>query len=363
MAGHSTPPEIAVPAERGRRYSHRMNKPFARRDSGGAFTLPPGGTGPITAMCPLPGNHLELYTIDATFKVQTPETIDPNRTNPDALWVNAKIDDVGSACPAVARSFLMASEVLKQHNIAWGFDGDTVLVQMHKLKGLLVANDKIVRRYSESLTREMAATTGDGVRLDSGGRALTHFPVTPDLESEVTTFLTNAKRAIREVCLLVGLFWPLQRPHSRLDHLVNELSSRLGDTSPVVKYLTASLDFAARVVKLRNGQEHHATSTNRLYVDNFRMMPTNQIRQPVWYLEGETPQDIQAHMAVIAGRLIDLVEGAFVGCVVHKLPDRFPRMCFVHVEQPPAEAPVKFKLIIDMSQFGPIPPAPDSPPR
>jgi hypothetical protein len=312
-------------------------------------------------MCPLPGNHVELYTIDATFKVQPPETIDPTRTNPDALWVNAKIDDVGSACPAVARSFLMASEVLQQHNIAWGFDRDTVLLQMHKLKGLLVANDRIARRYSESLTREMAATTGDGGRLAPGGRSLTHFPVIPDLESEVTTFLINAKRVIREVCLLVGLFWPLQRPHSRLDHLVNELSSRIRDASPLLKYLTASLGFAARVAALRNGQEHHATSTNRLYVDNFRMMPTNQIRQPVWYLEGETPQDIQAHMTLIAGRLIELVEGAFVACVVQKLPDRFPRMCFVYVEQPPPEAPVQFKLIIDMSQFG-IPPSQTRPP-
>jgi hypothetical protein len=146
-------------------------------------------------MCALPDN-LELYTIDATFKVQTPETVDPDRTNPDALWVTAKVDDVGSASPAVARSFLMASEVLKQVNSVWGFDRNAVLLQMHKLKGLLVASDKVLRRYSASLATEMAAMTVDHGRLAPGGRALAHFPAIPDLESDATTFLINAKRLI-----------------------------------------------------------------------------------------------------------------------------------------------------------------------
>ena len=59
---------------------------------------------------------------------------------------------------------------------------------MHKLKGLLVAGDKVVRRYSESLAKEMAAASADGGRLAHGGRSLAHFPAIPDLESEVTTF-------------------------------------------------------------------------------------------------------------------------------------------------------------------------------
>lgn len=56
-------------------------------------------------------------------------------------------------------------------------------------------------------------------------------------------------------------------------------------------------------------------------------------------------------MTLIARRLIELVEGAFVGCVAQNLPDRFPRMCFVPVEHPPPEAPVRFQLIFDMTQF------------
>jgi hypothetical protein len=129
----------------------------------------------------------------------------------------------------------------------------------------------------------------------------------------------------------------------------------------VVNYLGTSIKFASRVVKLRDGQEHSATSPDRLYVDNFRMMPTNQVRTPVWYLEGEPPQDIHADMTTVAGCLIELVEGTFVLCVAQNVPDHFPRMCFVSVEHPAPEAPVRYQLVIDRAQFAAIPRVPDGP--
>ena len=150
----------------------------------------------------------------------------------------------------------------------------------------------------------------------------------------------------------------LQRPHSRLDYLVKELSETLGAANPFVSYLSRFVDFASRVVKLRDGQEHSTTTADRLCVDNFRMMPTNQVRTPVWFLEGEEPQNIHANMSAIAGYLIDLVEGVFVGGVDQNLPDGFPRMCFVSVEHPAPEAPIRYQLVIDMAQFAAIPPVP-----
>ncbi len=267
-----------------------MTKKLLRRDSAGSFTLPPGGTGPITQMCALP-DRMEMYTVDATFMIQTPDTIDPLRTNADALWVNAKIDDVGSASPAVSRTFIMASQVLKAADFEPPLDSAPVLVQMHRIKGSLVLCERVVAQYTLALQAELDAVEATGYRLDSGGRALERFPVLNDFEHRATTFLINAKRAIQEVCALVGLFWTLDKHHSRFDQLVKDVERRLGSDNQFVKFINGHADGVSKVVELRNFQEH-GTSTKRLHVENFRLMPTNQIQAPVWYIDGENPRDI-----------------------------------------------------------------------
>lgn len=54
------------------------------------------GTGPITTMCSC-GKFLEIYKQDMTFRVQTPESIDPHETNPNAPWVASPVANVGSS--------------------------------------------------------------------------------------------------------------------------------------------------------------------------------------------------------------------------------------------------------------------------
>lgn len=141
-----------------------MKKKPLLRDSAGSFTLPPGGTGPIIETCSLP-DRLEMYTVDATFMIQTPDTVDPLRTNPNALWVNAKIDDVGSASPAVSRTFIMASQVLKAADFEPPIDSASVLVQMHRIKGSLVLCERVAAQYTLALQAELDAVEATGYRL------------------------------------------------------------------------------------------------------------------------------------------------------------------------------------------------------
>jgi hypothetical protein len=62
------------------------------RDAGGSIEITEG-TGPIRAMVST-GELLELYKVDKTFRVATPETIDPERTNPNAPFYSLN----GSEC-------------------------------------------------------------------------------------------------------------------------------------------------------------------------------------------------------------------------------------------------------------------------
>lgn len=326
-----------------------MNKnKFSRRDAAGSFTLPPGGTGPITEMCSLP-DRLEMYTVDATFMIQTPDAIDPLRTNPDALWVNAKVDDVGSASPAVSRTFIMANQVLKLADFEPQLDTASVLIQMHRIKNTLVICERVAAQYLLALQSEIEFVAASGYRLDQGGRALERFPVLNDLEHRVTTFLINAKRAIQEVCALVCLFWTLDKPHSKYHLLAKDIERQLGTDNQLVKFVNGYVDVVSRVVELRNFQEH-GTAAKRLHVENFRLTPSNQIKSPVWFLDGEEPRDIAKEMTSLSSILIDLAEGVFVGCVDQRLSHRLP-MCFELIETPNPSSPVRFRLTIDSSKL------------
>jgi hypothetical protein len=60
-----------------------MDKKILPRHAAGSFELL-GGTGGITGMCSC-GEFLEMYKVDKTYRVQSPEGIDPKQTNPNAM--------------------------------------------------------------------------------------------------------------------------------------------------------------------------------------------------------------------------------------------------------------------------------------
>ena len=62
-------------------------------------------------MCSYDG-FLEVYKQDVTNRIQTPETIDPDRANPHTQFMAAVADNVGSSSPIVARVLLQGLEIL-----------------------------------------------------------------------------------------------------------------------------------------------------------------------------------------------------------------------------------------------------------
>lgn len=75
-----------------------MDTPRAKnnlpRHSAGSMELKEG-TGPITAAFSC-GSFLEIYKQDITFRIRTPEAIDPEELNPNAPWVASPVANVGS---------------------------------------------------------------------------------------------------------------------------------------------------------------------------------------------------------------------------------------------------------------------------
>ena len=133
--------------------------PMFPRDGAGSFKVPATKEGAIQCMVSL-DNFLEIYTPEETFIFQTPESFDPERTNPNAMFVNAKTADVGSASPFVARTILMANEML---NGGFLLDNkarrEQLMMLMHRIKDSLVQCSQAADAYQLSIRTEIEAFT------------------------------------------------------------------------------------------------------------------------------------------------------------------------------------------------------------
>jgi len=333
------------------------------RDGGGSFKVPATKEGAIQRLVPL-GDHMEIYSPEETFRMQTPESIDPGRTNPNAMFVNVKIADVGSSSPIVARTLLMAGDMLNDRSILKDDECRvTALKLMHRIKNSLLHCEQA----SNALVESVHAQCENFGRTEqaANSRTYSNFPIVADLEAKVTAFLIPARRVITDVCQIPQHFWKLGSTHSSLDHLLDkELSPLLGAEHQMVRWFRKMSPAITRIVDLRNGQEHVTTTKGRpLITKNFELLPTNQVHVPAWYLDGDVPRSIAEQMPRMVDQLLQFAETMFVACISANLPV-FPPMILQVNEKPDPLCPISYTLIIDASRFTfsqPAAPQPDSP--
>ena len=131
-------------------------------------------------MCPC-GDFLEIYKVDKTFRVRTPETIDPDETNPDCPWIASPITDVGSANPIIARVLLQGHEILKASMFEGDVNKETVVEKLHACKDTLVACENVIKIVVGHIDRIVEEIHSKGIPIDTAGRTLNPFPEVPNL--------------------------------------------------------------------------------------------------------------------------------------------------------------------------------------
>jgi hypothetical protein len=324
--------------------------PMYPRDNPGSFKVPSTKDGAIQRLVPL-GDHMEIYTPEETFRMQTPESIDPGRTNPNAMFVNVKIADVGSSSPIIARTLLMANEMLHDRTILReDANREAVLKLMHRIKTSLLhceqASDELIKSVHAQC--EIFAQTEQA----AASRTYANFPMVADVDAKVTAFLIPARRVITDICQIPQHFWKLGSTHSNLDYLLNkEIAPLLGEEHHMVQWFRKMVPAVTRIVDFRNGQEHVGTTKGLpLMIKNFEMLPTNEVHVPVWYLEGGRPCSIAEEMPRMFDELLHFAETMFVACVEANLPT-FPPMVLQINEKPDPLCPILYTLVIDASRF------------
>lgn len=317
------------------------------RDFAGSLELE-GGTGEITAMCSC-AEFLEVYKEDVTFRVQTPESIDPGRTNPNASFVAAMVDSVGSSSPAVARILLQCRGILDAATFERPVDKSAIVQDLHSCKEAVVVCEKVATRVAGRIDAIVADIEAGGVKRDSRGGALNPFPQVPDLDSDATAFLIHAKRAIHAICLLPVMFLPVPPKDNNFDDLAKTLEQAVGH-APITEFVLANAPEVRHLIELRNLQEH--PGTRRTVIDNFAVTPDGQISQPMWYVSGKTPGLIAKEMPAAAEFLVEMAEAMLIYLVMHTVDKRFP---FIIQEYEAAninpKMPTKYRLSVDLSKL------------
>ncbi len=321
------------------------------RHSAGSMELKEG-TGPIVTMCSC-GSFLEIYKQDKTFRVHTPESIDPDETNPNAPWVASPVADVGCSNLTVARVLLQAREMLDAAIFDGGFDKDAVILHLHACKEALLACEKIAARLTQQIDEIIKQISERGISKDNHGRGLNPFPQVQDLDVDCGAFLIQANRAIKLICELPNYFIELDKTDSNFDHLFKRLSKTLGEASPVATFVRDNADAVRYLIDLRNFHEHPRKI--RTVVDNFRVLPNGTIRPPVWYLDGQgvpDPHPIKEEAAAVVAFIRDLAEIMFIHLLMNRISKKFP----YYIEQVPddqvdANVPIRYRLSVDLGRI------------
>lgn len=296
------------------------------------------------------GEFLEVYKEDTTFRIKTPESIDPDRTNPNAPFVAAVSDSVGSSSRAVARVLLQGRDILETAILQQKVDKPSIVQVLHACKESLVVCEKVAERVASQVDRITKEIQTAGIKRDGRGGALNPFPQVPDLESEATSFLIHAKRAIQQICRMAPIVLPVPAKDTNFDALGKTLVATIGEQAPVTEFVQANASGVRYLIDLRNYQEHpHA---KRTVIDNFAVVPNGSISEPMWHVSDETPRPIGKEMVVAAEFLVEMAEEMLIHLVMHTVDSRFP---FIIEEFDAAHVnpkmPIKYRLSIDASRL------------
>lgn len=322
-----------------------MSTPNLRNEAGSVQLQ--GGTGTILHMVGL-ANFLEAYKADTTFRIQTPETVDPDNTNPNAPWVVSRTDGIGASSLAVARVLLQGHEMLKSGIFVDGFNNTSVLNQLHSCKEQLVVCEQIAARVVGRIESTIEQIQTAGIGRDNRGRALNPFPQTQDLLADTTAFLINTKRAVAEATSLIAAITGLsvQGPNFRV--LGERLTASFGQDTELTKYVLAQEPTVKYLVDLRNLQEH--PNSVQTVVRDFHVLPDGTISAPVLHFSDRPSESLHETLRFCATYLVHLTEAVFIHSIMPRLVGSFP---FTIQETPddqlPVECPIKYRLSVDFS--------------
>lgn len=269
---------------------------------------------------------MEAYKSDKTFRVRTPNSVDPTNSDPNAPWLVQGTADVGCAHPIVARLIIQSRYFLNETVLTRNIDKESVLGNLHRAKESLLACETAMLKLNTSVSAVVNAVEANGVRWSKDARAINPFPHVNDLDALCGDFLVKVNRHVRTICELMSCFVDLDRKHSNFDYLHKEIAAKLGQDAPLTQLVALNRDFIRRIVELRNFEEHRGNS--RTVVHNFDLGPAPDypLFAPSWEVQGQVVhprEDICRDTYQMTCGLLELTEWIVIHGVMHWHDPRF----------------------------------------
>jgi hypothetical protein len=332
-----------------------MEKPkkLLPRHFGGTLKLK-GGTGPILHMIGM-NDYLEVFKPDWTFRLQTPENIDPEQTLEDVPWVVQEIPNVGSSNPIVARVFIQTNSALKNKRLKGKINASRIIAAMHACKEELLTCDSIYKRLKPE--HDAIIEKIERGELERDGKVLNPFPRLASLEDSASQFLICVKKAIQRVADVFCEFYPTAVvKNGRFDHAIKFLETNRPDYSQYLTFLREEHPNIVALLDMRNFQEHPGDGGKTTTIFNFRLTPTG-IRRPSWFVTGKPESGVLTDMPIIIEFLVQFAELNVLFCLMDNLDGATPyRVDEIQAHKRDPNCPIRFSV-----EFAFLPPRkPDS---
>lgn len=249
------------------------------RDGAGSMDFPPEA-GAIKRMVGF-DDFMEVYAVHCTYRVKTPDILDPGRTVPNMPWSKIAVSNVGASSPIVARIVIQSVEALGNWHLR---NGKPEVIKRHlhacKEEALIckAAYGRLKPHYDAAVT------------LISEGklpvkRKVVECPSLPNLRGEVAVFLTAARRALQSIGEVFNEFYvpdgkkPLVK-NANFEFAVVRLESTQPMNQQFIDYLRKVVPSTKHFVELRNSLEH-PTDGDSTVIEDFRLTPKG-IAPPSW---------------------------------------------------------------------------------
>jgi hypothetical protein len=315
------------------------------RDSAGYMDLPPE-TGAIKGMVGLDG-FLEIYTVHGTYRVKTPDRLDPKRTVPNMPWSQSLHSPVGASNPIVARIVIQLADALGSWPLRNG-NREAIKQYLHACKEETLICEAAYNRLKVHYDAAVACM-GEG-RLKTE-RNVVECPSIPTLRGEASLFLASAKRSLQCVGEIFNQFYvpdgksPMVK-NGNFEFAVTRLENSQPVNQKIIDCLRDVVPFTKHMVDLRNGFEH-PTDTDRTLIEDFRLSPEGII-PPSWQrgtLADNRP--VIAEMRAFLDFIIGFCETVFFFGLMDDLSPNLPLRLAVEpvpVHEIDPERPVRYRL-------------------
>lgn len=258
-----------------------------------------------------------------------------------------KISNYGTSTPAVARTLLQGSDILKFFS-ATDAQREAAESALHELQRHLVRCVEIRDRIAAEINTGRERVAKSGFEFQSNRRAVS-LPGVGDLQSNAESFLQSAKLAIRETARLIEPFYKARHDH-RFQKFVAWAEKQFGKEDIFSQVIRKWEPWVRLIVDMRNAVDHPADQPGgKLLTQNFRLSGTHEkplLVDPTWGLSGNPESPILQDMDSMIEGIIELGEDILIG-LFYKLKDDFPLViCEIPVDQRDPSCPFRLRVTL-----------------